>query len=69
MGRCKGSNAANIVSHCIRDLERISRNIQKNYDEMDIENADAQQEIEDIVHQMKGYCSSLIDTLSGYSFE
>ena len=69
MGRCTGGNANKIVNGCIRDLESIRKNIEKNYNEMDIENANAGEEIEEIVNTMKGYCTQLIDELSGYSFE
>ena len=52
-------------SQYINDIERARRSINKNFREMDLDNASAKDEIEKLVDKMKRECDSLISTLRG----
>lgn len=68
MGKCKASSAQYIVNRCIGDINDVISDIQKNFNDMDFENASAREEMQDVIDNMKRHCRNLISELHSYSF-
>ncbi len=68
MGKCTAGSARGIVSGCVGEIQQVISDLQKNFDEMDFENADAREEIQELVDNMKRHCQNLISDLNSYHF-
>ncbi|HEX9062319.1 MAG TPA: hypothetical protein VF941_19280 [Clostridia bacterium] len=67
-GRCSATAARQLIDAYVNEIERQIKSIQKNFNDMDFENADARNEAENIINNMKSNCRSLIDELRSYHF-
>ena len=66
--RCSKSCAKALINNYIFNIERQKNAIVKNYNDMDLKNADIKQEVEDKVYTMINNCDTLIKIIKGYKF-
>jgi len=66
--RCSASSANGLVSTYVRQLNTQIESIQKNFNDMDFENASARNEMEAVINNMKSSCRNLISDLQAYRF-
>ena len=67
-GRCSADSARRLVKSYVNEAYRQMDKISKNFEDMDFENAEARNEAEGIVENMKASCRSLIEELNSYHF-
>ena len=67
-GRCSAHVAGGLVDRYVNEIQRQIEKIQKNFYDMDFENADARNEIEQIINEMKAEGRRLINELNSYHF-
>lgn len=68
MGRCSRSYAQRLLDNYITNVNSQIYQIQKNFGEMDFENAKAKEEMAEIIDKMINCCNSLISDLETYNF-
>ncbi|MDD2234888.1 MAG: hypothetical protein PHV03_08315 [Desulfitobacteriaceae bacterium] len=68
MGRCSAYVARRQIGIYISQIERQIYKIQKSFNDMDFENADARNEVEDIINNMISELRSLLNELNSYHF-
>lgn len=66
--RYSAYEARRLINKYIDDINMCIGEIQRNFDDMDFENADAKEEARAIINNMKAEYSRLINELSSYSF-
>ncbi len=66
--RCSAYEARRFINRCINDIDTVIKEIQRNFNDMDFENADAREEVSGIIANMKTECSRLISELNSYNF-
>ena len=66
--RYKASYAQRLVNNYIAEIERQKASIDKNFRDMDFENADARDEFEDKKNSMINECDNLINLIKAYKF-
>ncbi|MBD7911800.1 MULTISPECIES: hypothetical protein [Clostridium] len=69
MGRYKKAYAERLVSKYVDEIEREKKQIIKNFQDMDLDNADVKNDFALIVNSMVQKCDSLISEISSYSFD
>lgn len=60
--------AEGLASKYINDIERQKKLILKNFNDMDLENADIIEDFEEIIKSIINECDSLIAEIKSYSF-
>lgn len=63
--RYKKSHANKVLDAYIEEVEDVRYRIQKDFEDMDIENASARNDMEDCVQRMLAQCDSLIQEIQG----
>lgn len=59
MGRCTEAQGRMIINNFKQDIENIKYKIAKNFSDMDLENNYANEDMKEIIEQMKLECSKL----------
>ncbi len=65
--RCSAYEARRQINTYVNDIETLIREIQRNFNDMDFENADAREDVDSIITNMKNEYSRLISELNSYS--
>lgn len=60
--------AEGLASKYIKDIERQKKLILKNFNDMDLENADIIEDFEEIIKSIVNECDSLIAEIKSYNF-
>ena len=68
MGTYKSSTSKRIFRNYKSVLERAVYEYNKNFSQMDFENADAREEIREHVEDMIKSCQKLVEQMNGYTF-
>ncbi|MDE7062730.1 MAG: hypothetical protein K2O73_05750 [Lachnospiraceae bacterium] len=63
--RYKKSYANKVLNAYIEEVEGVRYRIQKDFEDMDFENASARNDMEDCVQRMLAQCDSLIQEIQG----
>lgn len=69
MGTYRSSTAKSIIRGYRTDLERMKYDCNKNFNQMDFENADAKNDMQEHVDSIINSCETLLSELSNYSFK
>ena len=69
MGTYKSSTANRIFRGYKSSLERAKYDFNKNFNQMDFENADAREEVREHVAEMIRSCDKLIEKMGSYKFK
>ncbi|EPY2273418.1 hypothetical protein ACXAUS_002280 [Clostridium sporogenes] len=68
MARCTYDRAISIVSIYKKAIENAEYEINKDYNDMDLENNTIKQSIEEIVNEMLKECNNFCNEISSYTF-
>ncbi|EPY2286001.1 hypothetical protein ACTQ4P_20810 [Clostridium sporogenes] len=68
MARCTYDRAVSIVSIYKKAIENAEYEINKDYNDMDLENNTIKQSIEEIVNEMLKECNNFCNEISSYTF-
>ncbi len=69
MGSASKQYCERLVSNYLNEIESQKKMMEKNFKDMDLENASVRDDIEDLVNEMKCYCDQLKTAISDYKFE
>lgn len=69
MGELTAAEAKVQVDNYVREIDKAIRGMEKNFEEMDFENANRRDEIEDLVEEMVSECQAVRDGIEALSFE
>ncbi|EPY2307564.1 hypothetical protein ACXATD_003260 [Clostridium sporogenes] len=68
MARCTYDRAVSIVSIYKKAIENAEYEINKDFNDMDLENNTIKQSIEEIVNEMLKECNNFCNEISSYTF-
>ena len=69
MDRSSASYSKKMINTYVKEIREQKKRINRNFEEMDFENADARNKFKEIVNEMTRNCDSLISKLNSYSFK
>ncbi|MEN8906837.1 MAG: hypothetical protein ABF289_12840 [Clostridiales bacterium] len=65
---CSSNEAKTAIKNFIVEIENKKKKMDKNFKEMDFENASAKEEMKATINEIKGICDNLISRLKEYKF-
>jgi len=65
---CPANTANKLIASYIKEITAQMNSVQKDFNNMKFENANAKDQIEEIVKLIKSDCGSLINALQSYKF-